>query len=100
MTAHQLRALRIRSARFFVRRRSLRSFVALYFSPVTGAPLAAARRSYYSGPLAAFCAVDRDEIFARMALVVPRGDDQDPTRLPAFYDQTFEYLARSGMASI
>jgi len=41
-----------------------------------------------------------DEIFARMALVVPRGDDEDPTRLPAFYDQTFEYLARSGMASI
>jgi len=27
-----------------------------------------------------------DEIFARMALVVPRGDDEDPTRLPAFYD--------------
>src|ERR1700694_3470783 len=28
----------------------------------------AARRSYYSGTLAAFCAADRDEIFGRMAL--------------------------------
>jgi DICT domain-containing protein len=27
----------------------------------------AARRSYYSGSLAAFCVADRDEIFARMA---------------------------------
>jgi hypothetical protein len=28
---------------------------------------AAAKRSYYSGTLAEFCAADRDEIFARMA---------------------------------
>src|SRR5712692_859525 len=28
----------------------------------------AARRSYYSGTLAAFCAADRDQIFAQLAL--------------------------------
>jgi hypothetical protein len=32
--------------------------------------------------------------------VVPRGDDEDPTRAPAFYDETFEYLRRSGMSLI
>jgi hypothetical protein len=35
-----------------------------------------------------------------MVVVVPRGDDEDPTRLPAFYDKTFDYLARSGMSLI
>lgn len=34
---------------------------------MTGSLLPAARRSYYSGTLAEFCAADRDEIFARMA---------------------------------
>jgi hypothetical protein len=35
-----------------------------------------------------------------MVVVVPRGDDEDPTRAPAFYDETFEYLRRSGMSLI
>jgi hypothetical protein len=35
-----------------------------------------------------------------MVLVVPRGDDEDPTRDPAYYDQTFDYLSRSGMSPI
>ena len=35
-----------------------------------------------------------------MIVVVPRGDDEDPTRLPAFYDETFDYLARCGMSRI
>jgi schlafen family protein len=35
-----------------------------------------------------------------MVVVVPRGDDEDPTRNPAYYDQTFEYLSRSGMSLI
>ena len=35
-----------------------------------------------------------------MVVVVPRGDDEDPTRDRAYYDQTFDYLSRSGMALI
>ncbi len=35
-----------------------------------------------------------------MVVVVPRGDDEDPTRHPAFYDDTFEYLARCGLSPI
>lgn len=31
-----------------------------------------------------------------MVIVVPLGDAEDPTRLPAFYDATFEYLASIG----
>lgn len=32
-----------------------------------------------------------------MVIFVPRGDDMDPTRDRAFYDETFDYLARLGM---
>jgi hypothetical protein len=32
-----------------------------------------------------------------MALVVPEGDSDDPTRAPAFYDQTFAYLKEIGL---
>lgn len=35
-----------------------------------------------------------------MVVVVPRGDDEDPTRRPVFYDSTFEYLASCGLAPI
>ena len=35
-----------------------------------------------------------------MVVVVPRGDHKDPTRDPAYYDETFEYLRRSGMSLI
>jgi hypothetical protein len=35
-----------------------------------------------------------------MVVVVPRGDIEDPTRDPAYYDQTFEYLSGSGMLLI
>ena len=35
-----------------------------------------------------------------MVVVVPRGDEEDPTRLPRFYDETFDYLARCGMSLI
>jgi hypothetical protein len=35
-----------------------------------------------------------------MVVVVPRGDDEDPTRLPAFYDETFDYLTRCGLSLI
>jgi DUF2075 family protein len=35
-----------------------------------------------------------------MVVVVPKGSDEDPTRKPGWYDQTFEYLSRSGMAVI
>ena len=31
-----------------------------------------------------------------MVIVVPRGDDEDATRIPAFYDPTFEYLRATG----
>jgi hypothetical protein len=32
-----------------------------------------------------------------MVIVVPEGDVNDPTRLPEFYDPTFEYLKRCGL---
>lgn len=35
-----------------------------------------------------------------MVVVVPNGDAEDATRVPAFYDPTYEYLARSGMTTI
>lgn len=35
-----------------------------------------------------------------MVIFVPQGDDADPTRLPEFYDPTFEYLRGLGMDSI
>jgi len=35
-----------------------------------------------------------------MVAVVPRGDDEDPTRLPRFYDETFDYPARCGIPLI
>ncbi len=33
-----------------------------------------------------------------MAIFVPPGDDRDPTRLPKFYDGTFEYLRELGLS--
>jgi hypothetical protein len=35
-----------------------------------------------------------------MVIVVPAGDQDDPTREPAFYDPTFEYLRRVGFNEI
>jgi len=35
-----------------------------------------------------------------MALVIPKGDDDDPTRDPAFYDATFEYLRSLGVPNL
>lgn len=35
-----------------------------------------------------------------MAIFVPPGDASDPTRLPAFYDSTYAYLAKLGIAEI
>jgi hypothetical protein len=35
-----------------------------------------------------------------MVVVVPQGDDDDPTRNPAYYDETFGYLRRCGMKVI
>ncbi len=35
-----------------------------------------------------------------MVVVVPEGDAADPTRDPAFYDATFEYLASLGFERI
>jgi Uncharacterized conserved protein (DUF2075) len=35
-----------------------------------------------------------------MVVVVPRGDDDDPTRRPSFYDETFDYLASCGLPLI
>jgi hypothetical protein len=32
-----------------------------------------------------------------MVIVVPEGDTSDPTRSPAYYDQTFAYLAGIGL---
>jgi hypothetical protein len=35
-----------------------------------------------------------------MVVVVPPGDNEDPTRDPAYYDPTFNYLLRCGMPEI
>ena len=35
-----------------------------------------------------------------MALVIPRGDADDPTRDPAFYDATFDYLRSLGVPNL
>jgi hypothetical protein len=35
-----------------------------------------------------------------MVIVVPEGDPDDPTRLPEFYADTFEYLNRIGLPII
>lgn len=35
-----------------------------------------------------------------MAIVIPEGCQQDPTRVPAYYDETFEYLRASGIVTI
>jgi hypothetical protein len=35
-----------------------------------------------------------------MAIVVPAGDGEDPTRDPSFYDPTYEYLKRIGFTEI
>ena len=35
-----------------------------------------------------------------MVIVVPPGDNDDPTRLPSFYDPTFEYLQEIGFKEI
>ena len=35
-----------------------------------------------------------------MVIFVPKGDDADPTRAPAYYDSTFEYLAAVGIPVI
>lgn len=35
-----------------------------------------------------------------MVLVVPYGDDDDPTRAPEFYDPTFSYLRSLGIRLI
>jgi hypothetical protein len=35
-----------------------------------------------------------------MAIVVPAGDEEDPTRDPSFYDPTYEYLRRIGFTEI
>lgn len=35
-----------------------------------------------------------------MVIVVPSGDAEDPTRVPAFYDETFEYLISIGIPVI
>lgn len=35
-----------------------------------------------------------------MVIVVPEGDANDPTRDPAYYNGTFEYLAHLGLPTI
>ena len=33
-----------------------------------------------------------------MVIFVPEGEESDPTRAPAFYDQTYDYLSSLGLA--
>ena len=35
-----------------------------------------------------------------MVIVVPPGDEEDATRKPEFYDETFEYLRSIGLSVI
>ena len=35
-----------------------------------------------------------------MVIYVPRGETADPTRVPAYYDSTYRYLAELGIAEL
>jgi hypothetical protein len=35
-----------------------------------------------------------------MAIFVPPGDLRDPTRMPEFYDETFDYLRATGVPAL
>ena len=35
-----------------------------------------------------------------MVIVVPEGDEDDPTRLPSLYDSTFEYFSSIGIPTL
>ena len=35
-----------------------------------------------------------------MVIIVPKGDPEDPTRTPAYYDSTYEYLKEIGIKEI
>jgi len=35
-----------------------------------------------------------------MAIFVPSGDEEDPTRSPAYYDHTYDYLRAVGVPTI
>jgi hypothetical protein len=35
-----------------------------------------------------------------MVIFVPPGDDSDPTRRPEFYDETYNYFSRLGLAEV
>ena len=35
-----------------------------------------------------------------LLIFVPPGDESDPTRAPAFYDDTYEYLTGLGVAEV
>ena len=35
-----------------------------------------------------------------MVMVVPKGDPEDPTRNPAYYDSTYEYLKGLGIKEL
>lgn len=35
-----------------------------------------------------------------MVICVPQGNDEDPTRKPAFYDETYKYLKSLGLKEI
>ena len=35
-----------------------------------------------------------------MVIVIPEGDENDPTRLPSFYDSTYEYFVKIGFPSL
>lgn len=53
----------------------------------------AERRSYLRNPYRVLLTRARQG----MVLFIPPGDEADPTRPPAFYDSTFDYLARIGL---
>ena len=35
-----------------------------------------------------------------MVIVIPQGDEKDPTRNPSFYNATFNYLVKIGLKTI
>ena len=69
------------------------------------------KREYYSDTISNFLRASTEEIVGKLAslltrarqgmvIVVPPGDPEDPTRKPAFYDPTFDYLRRIGFDEI
>ena len=35
-----------------------------------------------------------------LTIFIPKGEENDPTRIPTFYDETYEYLKENGLKEV